>query len=140
MKPIHPESPSYVLVEEESRIRSRWQQIASEKGLDLVVYENPEKFLADFAHNHFSRRHRFFLDQDFGERRGVGVQIARIIKARMPSYVCIVTAYPKDLFCLELSIGVIDDVADKFPEPFECRREPRISIGTMADRGEVCLA
>lgn len=111
---------TYVLVEEEEPIRSKWREIAFDKGLDLVVYDSPESFLADFIACHFGDRHRFYLDQDWGTRRGIGVALARIIRARREnSYICLITAYPRMMFTSELAEGLLSDVDGKYPAPFE---------------------
>lgn len=114
-----PQRTSYVLVEEHQYIRDDWTRIAADKKLSLKTYADERDFLAALASNVFAGPERFYLDQDFGRERGVGVRMARAIRRRWPkASVFLVTAYPKLLFRRELAEGLIDDVFDKYPMPF----------------------
>lgn len=111
---------TYVLVEEEATIRQEWLKIAASKDILLMTYPDPEWFLSDLGQGRFREQDRFYLDQDFGEVRGVGIHLARAIKNRWSeAYACLVTAYPKFLFRHELAAGVINDVFGKYPSPFD---------------------
>lgn len=88
--------PAYVLVEEEKAIREEWLRIALEKDILLLTYPDPNWFLADLRKGVFRGRERFYLDQDFGNERGVGMRLSREIKQNLPdAYTSLVTAYPK---------------------------------------------
>lgn len=124
MKTIHrstdDNAATFVLVEEEKAIRDEWLRIASTKNLFLMTYPDAEWFLNDMRNGVFSGREKFFLDQDFGEVRGVGLRLARIIKAQWPNaYASLVTAYPKFLFRREIAAGLLNDAFGKYPAPFE---------------------
>jgi hypothetical protein len=109
----------YILLEEEAPIRARWQAMARERGLVLAVYDSPAAFLRDLGGGRFDGSCRFYLDQDFGEERGLGTRFARAVRAYLPkSYVSLVTGYPKWMFRDELASGLLDEVHGKFPDPF----------------------
>lgn len=112
--------PTYILVEEEEDIRKGWLQISSKKDLNLFVYKSPEEFVKDLANGIFRATDLFYLDQDFGSRRGVGVTLAKIVRGKYPN-ACInlVTNYPKIIFRKEIREGLITDVYGKYPAPFE---------------------
>jgi hypothetical protein len=113
--------PTYVLVEEEAAVRKKWLTISNEKQIGLFTYPSADWFLRDLESDLFNGSERFYLDQDFGRQRGVGVELARIIKKKWPNaFASLVTAYPKALFKQEIAEGVLDDVLGKYPEPFEC--------------------
>ena len=111
---------TYVLVEEEQAIRDEWLRISRAKGISLMTYPDAEWFLDDLELEVFHGHERFFLDQDFGSVRGVGLQLSRRIKTRWPNaYTALVTGYPKLMFRRELLAGVVNDVFGKHPSPFE---------------------
>ena len=118
--PRNSDSATYVLVEEERAIRDEWLRISRAKGISLMTYPDAEWFLDDVACDVFRGRERFYLDQDFGSVRGVGLKLSRRIKARWPNaYTALVTAYPKFMFRRELLEGAVDDVFGKYPSPFD---------------------
>lgn len=103
-----------VLVEEEERVRRYWREFFRERAMPLEVFESP----ADFKMNFWRRgwKIRFFLDQDIGEERGAGVELARFVRL-WPERIstALVTAYPPALFGRELAVGVLDAVYSKYP-------------------------
>jgi hypothetical protein len=110
----------HVLLEEEAWIRARWEKIALGKRHALISYGSPSAFLRDLGKGKFTASDRFFLDQDFGEERGVGARIARAVRAYHPTaYISLVTGYPKWMFRDELASALLDDIHGKFPAPFE---------------------
>ena len=114
------EAAMHVLVEEEEAIRKKWLQIACAKDIPLMTYPDAEWFLSDLAKGLVRSQDRYYLDQDFGSTRGVGVRLAREIKAVWPeAYTCLVTAYPRFLFRREIAQKIVDDVFGKYPAPFD---------------------
>ena len=107
-----------VLVEEEGWIRSYWGKYFQNYDWPLIIFDKPEDFLFSL-HNlfyEFGTIH-FYLDQDFGTQRGVGVTLAKEIKEKSPqSPVYLVTAYPACLFENEIHSGLLDYVYPKSPE------------------------
>ena len=118
--PIVPSNVTYVLVEEEKAKREKWLRIAAEKNLHLMTYPDADWFLSDLAKGVFRGNERFYLDQDFGQERGVGLRLSQKIKSRWhQAYTCLVTAYPKLMFRRELIQGLVSDVSGKYPSPFD---------------------
>ncbi|MGK5083505.1 hypothetical protein WDW37_09385 [Bdellovibrionota bacterium FG-1] len=114
------EPVTYVLVEEEQAIRDEWLRISRAKGISLMTYPDAEWFLDDIGRDVFRGHERFYLDQDFGSVRGVGLQLSRRIKALWPNaYTALVTAYPKFMFRRELLEGAVNEVFGKYPSPFD---------------------
>ena len=117
---VNTDAPTHILVEEEKSIREEWLRIANEKNLFLMTYPDPEWFLNDLRLGVFRSQDRFYLDQDFGEVRGVGLRLSGVIKARWPdAYTCLVTGYPRFMFYRELRKGAVNDVFGKYPAPFK---------------------
>lgn len=111
---------THVLVEEEKVIRDKWLRIAAEKNIALMTYPDAEWFLDDLSKGVFRGGERFYLDQDFGQVRGVGLRLSQQIKSVFPqAYTCLVTAYPKLMFRRELIEGLVNDVSGKYPSPFD---------------------
>ena len=126
------ESLTYVLVEEEKVIRDKWMHIAHAKGISLMTYPDPDWFLHDLRHDVFRGRERFYLDQDFGSVRGVGLQLSRLIKTKWPeAYTSLVTGYPGFMFRSELREGMVNDVFGKYPWPFD-----NAQVATIEERNE----
>ncbi|MGK5089427.1 hypothetical protein WDW86_17895, partial [Bdellovibrionota bacterium FG-2] len=104
-----------ILVEEELRIRKLWQHFFHKNGLLLLVFDSPEQFLKHYKPN--GRPIELFFDQDFGNRRGEGVKLARLVVS-WPGRVAtnLVTSYEPQNFASEFREGILDDVLSKFPE------------------------
>lgn len=116
---VNEQSPMYVLVEEEVDICNEWLRISLAKDIHLMTYPDPDWFLRDLKNGIFLGNERFYLDQDFGQTRGVGIKLSRLIKSKFPNaYTSLVTAYPRVLFRRELHEGVVNDVFGKYPSPF----------------------
>ncbi len=104
-----------ILVEEEEAIRQSWLVHFAERNMRLLVFESAEAFLAGFTPN--GERVEFFFDQDFGQKRGVGITLAQIVRnwpGRLGT--SLVTAHLPEDFRSELASGLIDAVQPKFPE------------------------
>ncbi|MGK5084524.1 hypothetical protein WDW37_14610 [Bdellovibrionota bacterium FG-1] len=129
------ERVTYVLVEEDTIIHDDWLRIADAKGISLMTYPDAEWFLDDMRADVFRGNEKFYLDQDFGFTRGVGLRLSRQIKARWPhAYTALVTGYPKLLFRDELAVGWINDVFGKYPSPFD---NPKITAIEEASNREI---
>jgi FixJ family two-component response regulator len=108
----------HVLVEEELEVRDHWAKIAKEKKLALFSFSSASAFLTSLCF--WNAQTTFYLDQDMHGVRGQGVELAKIVRAILPTAkIYLITAYPKSLFIEELHDGVLNDVFGKYPEPFD---------------------
>jgi len=116
MNPI-PHSLS-ILVEEDSRVRRVWSNHFRANEQSLLTFEYPSEFLTyldSLAGS--SERIWFYLDQDFGSSRGVGLELARRIRALLDNdHIALVTSYPRELLSEELKSGLTDAVFPKYPQ------------------------
>ena len=111
---------TYVLVEEEKAIRDEWLRISDAKNILLMTYPDGNWFLSDLLRGIFRGDERFYLDQDFGKERGVGMRLSSEIKRIFPgAYTSLVTAYPRFMFHKEIAAGQVNDVFGKYPSPFD---------------------
>lgn len=103
-----------VLVEEEERVRQYWREFFRERAMPLEVFASAGEFKATFWRSGWKLR--FFFDQDIGEERGAGVELARFVRL-WPERIstALVTAYPSALFGRELASGILDAVYSKYP-------------------------
>lgn len=110
-------TPDIVLVEDDDLVRGVWLTVALRMQFKFATYASPEAFLEDLYL--FADGTKFYLDQDFGYRRGLGLQLSKAIrKVHEKSKVFLVTSYPRKSFSKEISIGVLDEVYGKYPWPF----------------------
>lgn len=110
-------APSIVLVEEHEFLRAKWIKIAEEQGYRLATYADPKSFLEDLPC--FSADTEFYLDQDFGSSRGVGLALARVVRRTFPeAMIHLVTDYPEFLFQTEIRSGLLTSVLGKLPRRF----------------------
>ena len=128
-----------VLVEEEILVRRLWEDHYRKNGWALEVFENPLDFLSQL--NRFTGRDEkicFFLDQDFGSIRGVGLQVARAVKGlNVDQTISLVTNYEPRDFDSAIISGQIQQVFGKYPEVIFgtdfFNRQFRANIGLFAD-------
>lgn len=104
-----------VLVEEEERICRFWREYFAERDMAILTFQEPEEFLNAELNN--GRPIQFYFDQDFGSRRSIGTELARIVRdwpGRMST--ALVTAYEPSDFESEIEDGVLDRVLPKYPD------------------------
>jgi hypothetical protein len=105
-------------VEEHELTRKLWKEYYQENAWPLEVFENPLEFLEQLER--FSQRDEkmyFFFDQDFGNIRGVGVQLARAVRGlNRYQTVSLVTYHVPSSFVCELREGLLQYVFEKYPE------------------------
>jgi hypothetical protein len=107
-----------ILVEEENRIRRNWSHHFRSRNLPFWQFSSPESFHAGLPTiiAHITNDTQFYLDQDFGNRRGLGVKMAKEIREAFPKvWIALVTAYPPDYFQKELFSGILNAVLPKYP-------------------------
>lgn len=83
-------------------------------GMRLLTFESAESFIANYRHD--GEVVEFFFDQDFGSRRGVGVQLATYVQTwKGRTGTSLITSYLPEEFDGELAEGILDAVFPKFP-------------------------
>lgn len=103
-----------VLVEDDELVRRFWSDYFKEKGWELSVFDSELEFRKRFRPSGLPVR--FFFDQDFGLKRGIGCALAKHVEnwsARHATY--LITSYPAYFFEEEVRSGMIDGVYPKFP-------------------------
>lgn len=110
-----------VLVEEFEHIIIPWKA-HFEKNLKrpLTAFQNPEHFVDQLNslldRNSDVTHWQFFLDNDFGDYRDIGLQLARYLRKRLPgAEIYLITFHEKRKFSRDLWSGVLDGVYEKFP-------------------------
>lgn len=103
-----------VLVEEDEFIRQGWEDFFNKCGMKLITFGTPEEFVSNFKHD--GGPVEFFFDQDFGDRRGMGVKLAAYVQTwKGRTGTSLVTAYDPEDFEEEVSSGLLTSVQPKFP-------------------------
>ncbi len=128
-----------VLVEDDSMIRWLWQNHFNRHNRKLLIFATPEGFIYELPHLNevYGSNIKYYLDQDFGEDRGVGVKIAERMRESYPSaWISLVTGYRCEDFVDELKSGLLDAVCHKFPHhifpPKQYRHDERDLLGEKA--------
>lgn len=108
-----PHIPS-ILVEDDERVRRFWREFFIERGMQLYLYDSEKSFQNVYQIICFPVQ--FYFDQDFGQDRGVGLRLAKLIK-NSPYRVStsLVTAYSPDVFSSEIHEGLLDSILPKYP-------------------------
>ena len=111
----HLERGLSILVEEHESIRESWRMFFAERNLRLLTFASENEFFAEFRQH--GEPTEFFFDQDFGESRGVGLRLSRIVQ-NWPGRTgtCLVTDYDADDFKAEIAGGIVNAILPKFPE------------------------
>ena len=104
-----------ILVEEEQAIRNTWEEFFHKCGMRLLTFESAESFISNYLHD--DGPVEFFFDQDFGSRRGVGVQLASYVQTwKGRTGTSLVTSYYPEEFEEEIAEGILSAVFPKFPQ------------------------
>lgn len=103
-----------VLVEDEERIRRFWNEYFALNKMPLLVFSSDDEFLREI--DKINVPTQFYFDQDFGSRRGVGVELANhVFKMPIRFNTNLITSYPLFFFKQELEDGILDFILPKYP-------------------------